>query len=464
MYGLKIILFVLTGSELYANCARILGIVPTPSYSHQVVFQPIFKELSLRGHQVTTITTNPIKNPALTNLTEIDLHASYDIWNEKIATIIHYNIFKYLISITDLVLEVGHYQFSHPEVQDLIHTTTEQFDIVMVEYSMLPMFVFAKKFKAPLIMMISVDALSNLREIMGSPTHPIVYPDPIFPLQEKSTLSERLLIVLLKLFFSHVFNRYVLHNQQILSDQYFGTNYPPVEDLAQDVSLLLANSDPILHGVKPLVPTIVLFGGGSHRTPPKPLPTNLKNILDQAENGFIYFSLGSNVKKHPNIKLFITQGGLQSLDEAIFDHVPMIGMPFFGDQEFNANKLVKLGFGLYINYRTMSKGELKTAILEVITNPKYKENIVKMATLAQDQPMTGLENAVWWTEYVIRHNGTRHLRSPLLDIPFYQYYLLDVIAVFVLVILCITYFIFLISRLLIKIVLKALFRKKVKLN
>lgn len=43
--------------------------------------------------------------------------------------------------------------------------------------------------------------------------------------------------------------------------------------------------------------------------------------------------------------------------------------------------------------------------------------------------MTGLEKAVWWSEYVIRHGGTRHLRSPTADISWFEYLLLDVVAV-----------------------------------
>lgn len=42
--------------------------------------------------------------------------------------------------------------------------------------------------------------------------------------------------------------------------------------------------------------------------------------------------------------------------------------------------------------------------------------------------MTGLERAIWWTEYVIRHKGANHLKSPWASIPWYQYLLLDVIA------------------------------------
>lgn len=42
--------------------------------------------------------------------------------------------------------------------------------------------------------------------------------------------------------------------------------------------------------------------------------------------------------------------------------------------------------------------------------------------------MTGLEKAVWWTEYVIRNKGAKLLRNPIRDLPLYQYYFLDVIG------------------------------------
>jgi glucuronosyltransferase len=48
-----------------------------------------------------------------------------------------------------------------------------------------------------------------------------------------------------------------------------------------------------------------------------------------------------------------------------------------------------------------------------------------------------LEQAVYWTEYVIRHKGAPHLRSAVLDLAWYQYYLLDVIAVLALAVVSI---------------------------
>lgn len=59
---------------------------------------------------------------------------------------------------------------------------------------------------------------------------------------------------------------------------------------------------------------------------------------------------------------------------------------------------------------------------------RYKKTVEKLAKVATDQPMPALETALWWIEYVIRHDGARHLRYAGVDMPLYQYLLLDVIA------------------------------------
>lgn len=35
---------------------------------------------------------------------------------------------------------------------------------------------------------------------------------------------------------------------------------------------------------------------------------------------------------------------------------------------------------------------------------------------------------VYWTEYIHRHKGAHHLKSHALNLPWYQYFLLDVFA------------------------------------
>lgn len=73
---------------------------------------------------------------------------------------------------------------------------------------------------------------------------------------------------------------------------------------------------------------------------------------------------------HPNIKLFVTQGGLQSLEEAIVNETPLLAIPFIGDQFQNALKIKKLGIGLNLNFQKLDKVSFKSAITEIINNSR----------------------------------------------------------------------------------------------
>lgn len=73
---------------------------------------------------------------------------------------------------------------------------------------------------------------------------------------------------------------------------------------------------------------------------------------------------------------------------------------------------------------------------------RYRDNIKRMSDISKDEPESSLDRAVWWAEYIIRHKGTKHLRSAALDLAWYQYLLLDIVAlIFVIfsVTICILY-------------------------
>lgn len=84
----------------------------------------------------------------------------------------------------------------------------------------------------------------------------------------------------------------------------------------------------------------------------------------------------------------------------------------------------------------------------------------KYSALTKDQPQSPMERAVWWTEYVLRHNGARHLRSAAVDMPWYQYFLLDVIAFLLAVTLTATYLVYLITRTIFRLIFKSKKTKK----
>lgn len=60
---------------------------------------------------------------------------------------------------------------------------------------------------------------------------------------------------------------------------------------------------------------------------------------------------------HPNVKAFISHGGLLGTIEAVHSGVPVLVMPHFGDQHTNAKALEAVGGGeiLYLEDATEDK-------------------------------------------------------------------------------------------------------------
>lgn len=57
----------------------------------------------------------------------------------------------------------------------------------------------------------------------------------------------------------------------------------------------------------------------------------------------------------------------------------------------------------------------------------------------RDEKNSGVQKAVYWTEYVIRHKGAKHLKNPIFDAPFWKYYMLDVFGLIILILGIVSY-------------------------
>lgn len=79
-----------------------------------------------------------------------------------------------------------------------------------------------------------------------------------------------------------------------------------------------------------------------------------------------------NVAEHPNIKAFITHGGLMGTQEAIAYGVPMIGMPLFADQFLNIDAYVARNIAVKVNVNEISEEDLDAALNAVLCNPIYR--------------------------------------------------------------------------------------------
>lgn len=143
---------------------------------------------------------------------------------------------------------------------------------------------------------------------------------------------------------------------------------------------------------------------------------------------------------HPNLRVFVTHGGLLSVQEALYHRTPLVGIPLGNDQKPNLLRAEKRGFALMLDWISLNSTEFLLAINTAMHDPELRENMNAMAELFVDARDTPLVRAVWWVEYVIRYEGAHFLRPHSLDLAWYQYHLLDVIA-FILIILSFVLFI-----------------------
>jgi len=136
-----------------------------------------------------------------------------------------------------------------------------------------------------------------------------------------------------------------------------------------------------------------------------------------------------DILAHPSIKVFISHGGLFGTQEAVHFGVPLLGMPVYGDQNLNINKCKAAGFALGVDYRTVTEKELRYSLTELLENPKYRDNMKRASKIFRNRPLDAMDTAMFWIDYVIEHRGAPHMVSAGLDLPWYQFILLDIIAI-----------------------------------
>ena len=72
---------------------------------------------------------------------------------------------------------------------------------------------------------------------------------------------------------------------------------------------------------------------------------------------------------HPNVRLFITHGGLHSLEETVYYAKPVVAVPFFGDQHLNMKLVETKGYGKVVDYFEITEESFGNAIKEVLSDP-----------------------------------------------------------------------------------------------
>ncbi|CAH1801036.1 unnamed protein product, partial [Owenia fusiformis] len=134
-------------------------------------------------------------------------------------------------------------------------------------------------------------------------------------------------------------------------------------------------------------------------------------------------------------RLFVTHCGVSSTFETIYHGVPVVAIPLGLDQYKHATELTcRHNMGVVIDIHTLQANALEEAILSVLSNTEYVENARKASRLIRDNPVSPKETLLYWVNYVIKHGGADHFKSEGMEnLSWYQYFLLDIIGLALLI-------------------------------
>ncbi|KAJ8959700.1 hypothetical protein NQ318_021892 [Aromia moschata] len=239
--------------------ANILAISPTPVYSHQTAFFELWTELSLRGHNLTLVTTNPMNNPKLKNLTEIDMKHTYDIMKGVTSVINNmtnmWNTYEY---INKHMLTIFGEQISHPRFQELVEGRGN-FDLVLVNFQHPQLLIFGKIYNCPTILFSNFYLYGYNHEAQGNPSHPIAHINMLLPFQPPLKFYERLVSIVFYLRDWYSVTYKLLPAKDRVLNKYFNTSVT-VKELVRDVDLVFLNTNPAIHGARDFGPATVEIG------------------------------------------------------------------------------------------------------------------------------------------------------------------------------------------------------------
>ncbi|XP_055920184.1 UDP-glycosyltransferase UGT5-like [Eupeodes corollae] len=461
--------------------ARILGLFPYPGKSHFDFFHPLFLGLAEAGHEVTVVSYFPNKQP-VANYTDLTLDSLPVIVNYvdlKMIEMLHFWLREIRLAnfvvLHQLGVEACDAAFQSNAIKEVLKSS-KKFDVVLVEnFSNDCMLAIAHKLGAPVVGLTSHAPMPWHYNRMGSPFVSSFMPNHFLGHSSEMSFLQRLNNIVHQRLANFLYDFVTQRATNNMIRKYYGDSVPPIEDLVMNTSLMLINQHYSLNGPTPYTPGIVEIGG-LHIQKAKPLDKELKQVLDNAKNGAIYVSWGSmvrpetlpeekknalikalsqfdqlillkwpkssipNVPKnfylrdwmpqrdilcHPNVKVFMTHGGLLGTTEGCHCGVAVVATPFFGDQFLNVAAIEARNAGVTLHYRDLQEENIVKALRKALS-PSVQESAKIISEAFRNRPMPPLELAIWWIENVVRTKGLPLAVNSSSKMHWFTYYNIDV--------------------------------------
>ncbi|XP_017767482.1 PREDICTED: UDP-glucuronosyltransferase 2B20 isoform X1 [Eufriesea mexicana] len=489
-----------TNSAPLRKQLKILAIFGHPGKSHFDVFKPLVEELARRGHGVTVISHFPRTEKAIAaeplptykdiSLVDENLGVFVNVVDLNLIDNSYTRIFKnmyMLYFMSNISCTIG---LQNAAVKQLL-ASGQKFDVLLTESFNTNCFMgLVYRINAPFIQISTHQLMPWVIDELGLSQETSYVPALLTRLPKPMNLFERMSNLAATWFMSAMFHTFFDWRDRSLIEKNYGPGTPDLQSISNNASLIFVNTHYTIHGSTSYQQNVIEIGGLHIPPSVKPLPKNIAKFLDEAHEGVLYFNLGSMVKtssmpkdkldvllkvlgsiprkviwkweaddmpdlpsnifilkwlpqydilNHPNVRCYFGHGGLLGLSEGVQSGVPMVLMPFFGDQYQNSMAARARGVAVMLDYAQLSEETVRHALDEVFNNTRYYENAKRLSKAFRDRPASPLDTAVWWTEYVGRGNGVPYLKSDAANMSWCQRNLIDVAVVFLLLLLLVLY-------------------------
>ncbi|GMS92049.1 hypothetical protein PENTCL1PPCAC_14224, partial [Pristionchus entomophagus] len=316
----------------------------------------------------------------------------------------------------------------------------------------------------------------------GVPTVSSYIPGPMSANIEKMTFFQRVgnffTLFIVKIFFPVIAGPY-----QTLVNEKFGDHFPNLfVDIAANNSLVFLNDEPLIEFPRLITHKIVDIGGITLSKGHEHLNDTWSAVFDLRPQT-VLFSLGTVARSYlmpeeykqtlrktfakfpdvtfiwkyekpehkisegidniyettwvpqndmlydPRLSLFITHCGQGSTTEATTAGVPLIVVPVLGDQMRNAQVIKRIRTGIVLRKENLADGDvLEAAIREMLSDEIYAERARATGEMIRNRPFSPRETFVRNMEFMARYGPLRMLDHYGKNLNFVQYYLLDVFA------------------------------------
>ncbi|KAL7070150.1 hypothetical protein ACQ4LE_010449, partial [Meloidogyne hapla] len=340
---------------------------------------------------------------------------------------------------------------------------------------------------------LAVPVLQGAARQFGIPTFSSFVTNIVSPVKSAPTINflDRIVNFVNDLYEYFIITDIITNLEELILKNAYGEQFPSLKSIGRNISFLFVNSNPFFEMPRPISNKIVSIGGIVDMRA-ETLDTNIEHLFSNARSGVVLVSFGSMVDTkrmeksqklaflrafasfpeytfiwkyefsddqdaklfvreapnvhafkwmdqksillHPKLSAFITHCGQNSVTEAARAGAPVLGVPLFGDQLFNAIMAKFHGMAVLLDMQELNGNKNAENLIiqglnKVLKDQSYRKNAQIISRKIAQTPFSPKERLIKWVEFAAQFPPLNELNLPSdEEMGLLAYYSLDVIG------------------------------------